>query len=794
MNITQAARNILLDQLVHIAKTGNADALQQLLSGAGLPVLVRDAEAAEQIYDALESGDNYATLARRIAHLLAGLIRRRADTLAHELAVVEGAAIGGGNALVYNNLYLEDEPYVFNLFLLASRLPRREELFDGLQRFHEVGFKQEVMLVSVNNRVGFQLRRALAEQQHDSGLRGYWLDLLQSQGRDWTPARRTELLEAWHGLLATMDFDADQQDTLCTLDAGLRALHGSVEHHPEAIGLLEMALWRLENAYPLAPATWLHYLAPAWAIWPELLRDVAARFWPGLEPKPLDDMPPLPDDLATLWAAMGENEQTALLDFLHRNAAEEGRNYLKDLQFSPPKITGQPPQTISTMLNRLGEHLWPVGGKAVHNMPQHENEKWDDTETARSRRRPSVDRLARLEAVNRTLAEIERRLNNGDESAARRFLDTLLEQQRGALLADQHLHTAKTLAKAATIIQHFGMLEWAESLLREACLENHDDEVSACGLADVLKARGELDAAEAQYRQNTARWPNDEVSACGLADVLKARGELDAAEAQYRQNTARWPNNEVSACGLADVLKARGELDAAEAQYRQNTARWPNDEVSANGLADVLKARGELDAAEAQYRQNTAHWPNSRVAVNGLANVLRKQKRHAEALSLLPISEKIPVTTHDRYDLHLRAMILLDLGRLADARTALDQGLRAAITQNEVVVFQRGLALLALRAQDFEQADKILSTLPSNVIPLDLIRLHFEAMQNHSDAAGRLTDTLAALQPKMNFGESQVFRLVRKGFDLSAAGVGRQPLEPELDEIFDAEIELQLAA
>jgi len=760
MNITQAAQTVLLDQLSRIAKTGNADALQHLLSGANLPALVRDAEAAEQIYDALESGDNYATLARRIAHLLAGLIRRRADTLAYELAAVEGAAMGGGNALVYNNLYLEDEPYIFNLFLLASRLPRREELFDGLQRFHEVGFKQEVVLASINNRVGFQLRRALAEQQHDRGLRGYWLDLLQAQGRDWTPVRRTELLEAWYGLLATMDFDADQQDTLCTLNSGLCALHGSVEHHPEAIGLLEMALWRLENAYPLAPATWLHYLSPAWATWPELLRDVAARFWPGLEPKPLDDMPPLPDDLAALWAAMDEEMQTALRDFLQRNAAEEGRAHLKNLLFTPLVLANHPPQAVRAMLNRLSEHLWPVGGKAAQNIPQHENEKWDEAGTARPKSRPSVDRLARLEAVNRTLAEIERRLNNGDESAARRFLDTLLEQQRGALLADQHLHTAKTLAKAATIIQRFGMLEWAESLLREACVENHDDEVSACG----------------------------------LADVLKARGELEAAEAQYRQNTARWPNNEVSACGLADVLKARGELEAAEAQYRQNTARWPNDEVSACGLADVLKARGELEAAEAQYRQNTAHWPNSRVAVNGLANVLRKQKRHAEALLLLPISEKIPVTTHDRYDLHLRAMILLDLGRFADARTALDQGLRAAITQNEVVVFQRGLALLALRAQDFEQAGKILSTLPNNVIPLDLIRLHFEAMQNHSDAAGRLTDTLAALQPKMNFGESQVFRLVRKSFDLSAAGVGRQPLEPELDEIFDAEIELQLAA
>ena len=50
---------------------------------------------------------------------------------------------------------------------------------------------------------------------------------------------------------------------------------------------------------------------------------------------------------------------------------------------------------------------------------------------------------------------------------------------------------------------------------------------------------GKLDESEAQYRQNITRWPNNEVSACGLADVLKARGELPESEAQYRQNITR---------------------------------------------------------------------------------------------------------------------------------------------------------------------------------------------------------------------------------------------------------------
>ena len=686
MNITEAAQTFLHDRLVSIAKTQNSEALQALLSGANLPAMARDDEPAEQIIAALESGNDYAHFAQRIAQLLAKLLHKKADTLASSIAAMEGAAIGGSDQMIYTNGYLEDETYIYNLFLLASGLPRDQQLFGGLKRFFDIGFTRQVLQTTTGNRVGLQLRRSLAEQQTDLSLREYFQDLLEDKKRPWNPGRRTELLEAWHGLLGSISLDNNLSDALQTIDQGLLHFHNTVEAHPESIDLLELALWRLDSSFPLDSPTWVAYLRDYWRQWPELLQDIAVKTWPGLAPQALDDVPPLPIDLAPLWEALPEADQSQMRDCIKRKAADEGRTFLtKQLVFKPPVVKGLSPQEVRKLLNRLAEYFWPHTEKVK---PQFTNEpeQWQDDEHERTHRKVSFDRLSRMDAVNRTLSEIDRRLAAGDEAKARRFLEELIDQQRHTALANGNEHTAKTLAKAATMVIRYGFLDWAEALLREACDEN------------------------------------------------------------------------------------------------------PDDEVSANGLADVLKMRGELDAAEQQYRQNIARWPNNRIAVNGLANVLRKRKHHTEALSLLPIQST------DCHDYHLRAMILLDLGRITDARTALDDGLRLANNPYQKNFFQQSLTLLEIRAQRYSSAIDLLAELPSNVIPLDLFRLHAEIAQGQSTKADELLRSLEARKTRMNINEDKVFELVRQGFGLSDSQSLRQPSQSELDDIFDAEIELQLAA
>jgi len=362
INITQAARAVLLKQLAEIANKRQPEPLQALLCGVGLPALSRDTEAAEQIHAALLESGKYADLARRIAALLARLVQRRSADLEQELACLLGTMQGNGSTEVCESHGLKDETYVFNLFLLASLLPREGKLFDAVLQFHRIGFERSVVLSSIDNRVGVQLRRALAEQQHDAGLRDYWMKFLVVQGQTWSAARRTELLDAWYGLLATLDLDADLQGSLAALDKGLQALCECVEPHPESIDLLDSAFWRLSTACPLDPATWVHYLSPVWAQWPQLLQDVAATTWPSLGATQDDEIPPLPDELADFFRALSGEIQEKLRDLLQRGADAEGRKYIQSLLFPPQKVVDLAPQAVISLLNRLGQALWPTNG------------------------------------------------------------------------------------------------------------------------------------------------------------------------------------------------------------------------------------------------------------------------------------------------------------------------------------------------------------------------------------------------------------------------------------------------
>ncbi|RLJ20526.1 hypothetical protein DJ031_05760 [bacterium endosymbiont of Escarpia laminata] len=811
-----AYQRVRLDLEAMLQQHG-ADRLRGMLQGEGLPAIGSDIEPAEQIIQALEIPPFNANLARRLAHMMTPLVDGQSQVMQQQLAKPATSDEIG---------YWQDSRFLFNLFLLAATLPREESLFGALNGFFEQGHKA-TGLANQGGRAALQLRRALCNQQTDDRLHDYWLDRLNDHTATWNSGRRTELMDVWRGLLWLAQPSSD--NGFDPLNRGLLALHDTVAEQPQGFALLRHALYRLEQAFPTSVGSrgLIQLIRPYWESWPQLLKETASSLWPGLEPKPLAAMPALPPELNQVWQALKTEQQRTLLAFVSTADAEGGRRYIEqELSFDLPNL-GLPPQETRHRLLDLEQRLWAPEAGVKPKTLESDPADWEKVEADFSQW-GNVDRGAALEALSHALAAVEQRLARGDEAKARRFLADLIEQQRQQPLPDKLVHLAKTLSKAAGIVQGHGYLDWAEQLLREAMAANPNDEVAASGLADVLKAqgelvaaeaqyrdniarwpsdevaasgladvlkaRGELVAAEAQYRNNIARWPNDEVAASGLADVLKAQGELVAAEAQYRDNIARWPNNEVAANGLADVLKAQGELVAAEAQYRDNIVRWPNDEVAANGLADVLKARGKLVAAEAQYRDNIARWPNNRVTRNGLANVLRKQGRVTDALHLLPEPHMTQLTQHDLYDLHVRAILLIDLGRVDEAHNLLERG--SAIAQAPLLqkCFERSLIMLELRLNDHHSARKRLAAMPDNVISLQLFRLHAAAVAAEEAEARRLYSNLQANLPRLDSDSRRVLDRIEEGFCLMGESGLCTPDQEALDAIFDAEIDMELAA
>ncbi len=618
--------------------------------------------------------------------------------------------------------------YLFNLFLLASRLPRDAGLSDSLHRFFVAGHRA-AGLAADGGRAALQLRQALCNQQTDDRLWGFWPGRLAERGGPWNDARRSELMDAWRGLLWCVDLAGERQAAdLPRLSEALVVFHDTVIDQPRGDRLLQHALMRLEQAFPsgLGSPRLTQALRPHWQTWPPALKDGALLVWPALAPRALAQMPPLPPELAELWNVLEPARQRTLLGFLNTGDAQGGGRFLKqDLLFNLPRLTGASPQEVRHRISDLGQRLWPQTA-AQGARPVHDPRDWAEDGPGETDQGYAHDRGKALQGIGRALHSIEQRLARGDVAKARAYLDDLVAQQRAQGLSDTHVHLAKTLTNAATLARDQGELDWAEELFRAAMVENRKDVVPACG--------------------------------------------------------------------LADVLKAGGDLGGAEAQYLDNVARWPNDAVSVSGLAEVLKAKGDLDGAEAQYRESVARWPADRVARNGLANVLRSRGRTVDALVLIPDPQGSILTLSDLYDLHLRGLLLSDLGRAPEARAAFDRGLAMAQAPAVRDRFERSLLVLDLRIKQYRTARERLATMPTNVVSLQLFRLHAAAGDgDEGEARGLLTD-LRREAGRMSADKRLVLERLEECFCLTGPVGLCQPDDADLDAIFDAEVEMELAA
>lgn len=261
MNPTEQRHHHLRALLADLVHRQDGARLRELLAGRGLPAVGPDLRPADLLLGAVESPPDDADLRRRLAACLAPLVTAAATRVAAGTPTPD------------------DQAYLHELWSLAAGLPRNADLFAALSGFVR---DDAPLLPDPAPELASALRRALCNQQTDDRLLGFWFALLGPRDAPWDDARRSELLDAWRGLVTRLNpFD---EAPMARLSAALVRLHDTVIALPGGERVLLHALLRLEQAYPTALGSpgLVAALAPHWRQWPAALQEAAGRVWPGL--------------------------------------------------------------------------------------------------------------------------------------------------------------------------------------------------------------------------------------------------------------------------------------------------------------------------------------------------------------------------------------------------------------------------------------------------------------------------------------------------------------------------------
>ena len=114
-----------------------------------------------------------------------------------------------------------------------------------------------------------------------------------------------------------------------------------------------------------------------------------------------------------------------------------------------------------------------------------------------------------------------------------------------------------------------------------------------------------------------------------------------------------------------------GQLAAAKTSMRAALRAVPHHRAASANLGGLMRLTGEAEAGERLLREALAHNPNAPELRVNLAADLLQEERTQEAFSLLDIPPP-PEPTLRQHWLAQRTMALLQLGRFAEARAALD--------------------------------------------------------------------------------------------------------------------------
>ena len=180
-------------------------------------------------------------------------------------------------------------------------------------------------------------------------------------------------------------------------------------------------------------------------------------------------------------------------------------------------------------------------------------------------------------------------------------------------------------------------------------------------------ARAALQAASAACHAATDR-PEPHYA---YGEAWTALGEHARAEEAFAAALQRAPHWADAWVNYGVARYRQGAVDEAKTAMRQALLREPGHKAAAANLGAFLRITGSSEAAEALLREVVAADPANAAARLNLAADLLQEERGAEALALL--EGAVPSEARAARQWHLqRALALLQLGRTAEARGALD--------------------------------------------------------------------------------------------------------------------------
>ena len=158
------------------------------------------------------------------------------------------------------------------------------------------------------------------------------------------------------------------------------------------------------------------------------------------------------------------------------------------------------------------------------------------------------------------------------------------------------------------------------------------------GVAHLVKGRclllaNRLDEAVVALRQALDYQPNSTEALVSLAMALQQQGKMEEPLTLFIRAMELDPNSSAIMSKAANFMLSRGLLDDAETLYRQ--AADKGDSSALNGLLMVLERRGDTEAALSLIEQNTHALSASSALTQTHAKLLYRQKKYAQALSVL---------------------------------------------------------------------------------------------------------------------------------------------------------------